>query len=559
MNKVRFFALGGLAENGKNMFVVEVEGDLFILDAGIKYPGSEVYGVEEIIPDYRSLIEIKDRIKGIFMSHGHEDHIAALPHILKDLNVPIYATKLTMEIIKDNLLEEKLKLSDYELNVIDQDSVISFKNAKVSFFNTTHSIPESVGVVVHTPLGSVVYTSDFTFDQSGDLKYQTDFKKINEITNNKVLALLVESGGSTQSRSSYMNIELNHKLNSIFANAEGRILVSLFSSDLLKIQRVVDIAFSNNKKIAIIGRKAQRIVDIAINEGYLDIPKSAFVNLRFIDELNKNDDKDLVALVTGSRHEPFYMLQRMCKKADRLIHITEEDTVVIMTSPVPGTEKMAARTLDVLYRSDAQVKSINDSLLSSSHASADEVKMMINIIKPQYIIPVIGEFRHQYNVRKLAMELGYKEEDVFLMDNGDALTFDEEKAYVTKKEIDVGEIYVDGTADGDVNDYVLRDRELLAEDGALLIIAHVDPRKKVIVGDINIVTKGFVYLKEEEKVLDSIKEEFIKLSEKHLKGKYINWNKYKRDARNTISRFVWRSTRRSPITIPVIISTENRR
>ena len=557
MSEIRFFALGGLAENGKNMFVVEVDKDLFILDAGIKYPGSELFGVDEIIPDYRILERAQKRIKGFFMTHAHEDHIAALPHILQKINAPVYATRFTMEIIKDILVEADLNLADYQLIVIDQNSLIKFGNVRVSFFNTTHSIPESVGVAIQTTRGNIVYTSDFTFDQSSQLKYQTDFGKINQLAEKEVIALLIESVGSHDVRATDMNLELDHKINSVFTSAKGRILVSLFSSDLLKVQKVVDIALSHNKKIAIIGRKAQRIVDIAIKEGYLDIPSESLINLKFIDEKNKNDDKDIVALVTGQRHEPFYMLQRMCRRNDRLIHINNKDTVLIMTSPVPGTEKMAARTLDVLFRSDAKVEVINKRLLSLSHASSDEIKMMINMLKPTYIIPVIGEYRHQYQVRRLATEIGYKEDQVFLMDNGDVLTLGKEP-FVAKGDINVGEILIDGTAIGDVNDYVLRDREILAEDGALIIVAHVDPRKKVLVGEIEIVTKGFVYIKESEEILEAIKQEFIKVSAKNLDTKYINWNEYKRDVRNHLSKFVYEQTRRSPITIPVIISTESK-
>lgn len=557
MSEIRFFALGGLAENGKNMFVVEVDKDLFILDAGIKYPGAELFGVDEIIPDYRILERAQKRIKGFFMTHAHEDHIAALPHILQKINAPVYATRFTMEIIKDILVEADLNLADYQLIVIDQNSLIKFGNVRVSFFNTTHSIPESVGVAIQTTRGNIVYTSDFTFDQSSQLKYQTDFGKINQLAEKEVIALLIESVGSHDVRTTDMNLELDHKINSVFTSAKGRILVSLFSSDLLKVQKVVDIALSHNKKIAIIGRKAQRIVDIAIKEGYLDIPSESLINLKFIDEKNKNDDKDIVALVTGQRHEPFYMLQRMCRRNDRLIHINNKDTVLIMTSPVPGTEKMAARTLDVLFRSDAKVEVINKRLLSLSHASSDEIKMMINMLKPTYIIPVIGEYRHQYQVRRLATEIGYKEDQVFLMDNGDVLTLGKEP-FVAKGDINVGEILIDGTAIGDVNDYVLRDREILAEDGALIIVAHVDPRKKVLVGEIEIVTKGFVYIKESEEILEAIKQEFIKVSAKNLDTKYINWNEYKRDVRNHLSKFVYEQTRRSPITIPVIISTESK-
>lgn len=556
MSKIRFFALGGLGENGKNMYVIEVDQQLFILDAGIKYPSAELYGVDEIIPDYRVLVRAKDRIRGIFLSHAHEDHISALPHLLKDLNVPVYATNFTMQIVNDMLKDEGYQLDTLTLNTISQNSIIKFGNVRVTFFNTTHSIPESVGIAIHTLDGVIVYTSDFTFDQSSDVKYQTDFRKINELSEKNVLLLLTESLGSTLELSGGVSNSLNHRLNSIYTNAEGRIIVSLFSSDLRKIQRIIDISLAHHKKIAIIGRRAQRIVDIAIQNGYLNIPEDSLINLRYIDEKNKNDANDIVALVTGNRHEPFFVLQRMCKKSDRLIHITEKDTVILMTAPVPGTEKMAARTLDILYRSDAQVKVIDKRLLAAAHATAEELKMMMNLLKPKFIVPTIGEYRHQYGMKRLAIEIGYTPEHVFLMDNGDVLTIDDKEAYVAKNDINVGEILIDGTAVGDVNDFVMKDRELLAEDGALLLVAHVSPKTKQIIGEVKIVTKGFVYVQESEELLGRIKDAFMEVSKKHLEGKYINWNDYKRDVRNEVNRFVYQETKRSPITIPVIISTE---
>ena len=557
MSKIRFFALGGLGENGKNMYVIEVDQQYFILDAGIKYPSAELYGVDEIIPDYKVMVRVKDRIRGIFLSHAHEDHIAALPHLLKDLNVPVYATNFTMQIVSDMLKDEGYDLSTLTLNTISQNSIIKFGNVRVTFFNTTHSIPESVGIAIHTIEGVIVYTSDFTFDQSSDIKYQTDFRKINELSEKNVLALLTESLGSTLELNGGVNANLNHRLNSIYANAEGRIIVTAFSSDLRKIQRIIDISLAHKKKIAIIGRRAQRIVDIAIHSGYLTIPEESLTTFRYIDDKNKNDGNDVVALVTGNRHEPFFMLQRMCKKSDRLIHIDDKDTVILMTPPVPGTEKMAARTLDVLYRSDAQVKMIDKRLLTSAHATAEEIKMMINLLKPKYIIPTIGEYRHQYGVKRLAMEIGYSPENIFLLDNGDVLNIDDKDTYVSRNDINVGEILIDGTAVGDVNDFVMKDRELLAEDGALLLVAYVSPKTKQILGDVKIVTKGFVYVQESEELLNKVKETFMDVSKRHLEGKYINWNDYKRDVRNEVNRFIYQETKRSPITIPVIISTES--
>lgn len=557
MSEIRFFALGGLGENGKNMYVVDVDRQYFILDAGLKYPTQELYGVDEIIPNYKMFINIKDRVKGIFLSHAHEDHIGALPHILKELNVPVYATPFTMEIVKDALLEKDFKLKDLTLHTIDHNSIIRFGNVKITFFSTTHSIPESIGIAIHTLDGLIVYTSDFTFAQHSDPKYQTDFQKINELGQKNVIALLPESLGSTLVQDGGIFNALTHKINSVYANAEGRIIVSLFSSDLQKIQRIVDISLKHHKKIAIIGRRAQRIVDIAIEKGYLVIPKHALVNLKFIDDKNKNDANNLVCLVTGSRHEPFYMLQRMCRKQDRLIHITENDTILIMTSPVPGTEKMAARTLDVLYRSEAHIEVVDKRLLASNHATAEELKMMINLLRPKYIIPTIGEYRHQYGVKQLALQMNYKEENIFLLDNGDAVNFIKGKeAFVSTNEIKTGEILIDGTAVGDVNDYVMRDRELLASDGMLLIIANINAKLKTVLGTPKIVSKGFVHLHENESMMDEILAIFDRITDKVLKDKYINWNEYKSQVRDEVSKYVYQSSRRRPITIPVIISTE---
>nr|WIF87856.1 ribonuclease J [Acholeplasma laidlawii] len=462
-----------------------------------------------------------------------------------------------MEVVKDSLKEKNFDLNKLTLNTIDQNSIIRIGNVKITFFSTTHSIPESVGIALHTVDGVIVYTSDFTFAQYSDPNYQTDFPKINDLAQKNVIALLVESLGSTLIQDGGIYNALTHKINSVYANDEGRIIVSLFSSDLQKIQRIVDISLNHHKKIAIIGRRAQRIVDIAIEKGYLVIPKEALVNLKFIDEKNKNDANNLVCLVTGNRHEPFYMLQRMCRKQDRLIHISENDTILLMTSPVPGTEKMAARTLDILYRSDANIEVVDKRLLASNHATAEEIKMMINLLRPKYIIPTIGEYRHQYGVKQLALQMNYKEDQIFLLDNGDAVNLSKGKEpFVSRNEIKTSEILIDGTAVGDVNDFVMRDRELLAADGVLLIIANINAKQKKVLGEPKIVSKGFVHLNENESMIDEIRAIFDKVTDKHLKGKYINWNEYKLQIRDEVSKYVYQTARRRPITIPVIISTE---
>ncbi len=554
--KIHVYALGGLGENGKNMYVVDVDEQIFILDSGIKYPTSELFGVDEIVPDYRMLMNKKHKIKGIFMSHAHEDHIGAISHLLKDINVPIYATNFTMEIIKDSLKDKGYDLEIFEFNTITPYSTIKFGEVKVTFFKTTHSIPESVGIVIQTLDGSIVYTSDFTFDQSNDSNYQTDFQKINEIGERKVLLLMVESINSTLPLDGRMNHMLDSELNRIISHTNERIIVSLFSSDLLKIQKVIDIALKYDKRIAIIGRKAQRIVDIAIKMNYLTIPENKLTNLRYIDDKNQNDDPDLVCLVTGDRHEPFYMLQRMVKKHDRLIHINENDTVIIVTSPIPGTEKMAAKTLDTLYRTDATIEVIDKSYLTINHATRDEIKMMISLLKPQYIMPVIGEYRMQYHLQSLAKEIGYDEKDVFLMNNGDVLRFTDGKPVVQRDRYRTGDILIDGSQAGDVNDIVIHDRELLSEDGALICIGHIDPKNKSLIGEVEVVMKGFMPEIDFEPHREQIKIIFKEAALNHFTNKYINWNDLKSTIRDDINKYLYKETKQRPVTIPVLISTE---
>lgn len=554
--KIHVYALGGLGENGKNMYVVDVDEQIFILDSGIKYPTSELFGVDEIVPDYRMLMNKKHKIKGIFMSHAHEDHIGAISHLLKDINVPIYATNFTMEIIKDSLKDKGYDLEIFEFITITPYSTIKFGEVKVTFFKTTHSIPESVGIVIQTLDGSIVYTSDFTFDQSNDSNYQTDFQKINEIGERKVLLLMVESINSTLPLDGRMNHMLDSELNRIISHTNERIIVSLFSSDLLKIQKVIDIALKYDKRIAIIGRKAQRIVDIAIKMNYLTIPENKLTNLRYIDDKNQNDDPDLVCLVTGDRHEPFYMLQRMVKKHDRLIHINENDTVIIVTSPIPGTEKMAAKTLDTLYRTDATIEVIDKSYLTINHATRDEIKMMISLLKPQYIMPVIGEYRMQYHLQSLAKEIGYDEKEVFLMNNGDVLRFTDGKPVVQRDRYRTGDILIDGSQAGDVNDIVIHDRELLSEDGALICIGHIDPKNKSLIGEVEVVMKGFMPKIDFEPHREQIKIIFKEAALNHFTNKYINWNDLKSTIRDEINKYLYKETKQRPVTIPVLISTE---
>ena len=556
MNKIKIYALGGLGENGKNMYVCDIENRLFILDAGLKYPSVELYGVDSIIPDFSYLEKQKSRIAGLFLSHGHEDHIGAVPRLLKQINIPIYGSKFTLAILKDSLEDQGHDLNDYTFYEVDSSKTMSFNNIKVDFYRVTHSIPESLGIAITTSEGVIVYAPDYNFDQNVDSIYKTEFSKLTSIAGKQVLALLTESLGAERDGYTHSSSKLDHSLIKAFENAESRIIVSAFSTDLLRIQKIIDIALDHNRKIAIIGRKTQRTIDIAVNMGYLKIPESSLVNLKFIDDKNKNELKDSIVLVAGDRHEPFYMLQRMVKKLDRLIHINEDDTIILMTPPVPGTEKIAARTLDILYRNDTNVVKINKNDLPPAHASSEDVKLLVNILNPKYIVPVIGEYRHQYALRELAVQLGYDNEDVVMLDNGQVLEIVDGEKRSTTGGIEAGETFIDGILENDVSSVVLRERESLSQDGVLLIIGNIDARKRVIVSEPEIVSRGFVYMKENEELIEEVRNIFVEVSKRLFTGKYIDWRVYKEQVRDEVGKYLYKTIKRRPIIIPVLVDTQ---
>ncbi len=556
MSRIKIFALGGLGENGKNLYCVDVDNQLFILDAGLKYPGNEFLGVDSIIPDFSYLEHYQNKIAGLFLSHGHEDHIGAVPKLLKTIKMPVYGSNFTLALLKDSMLEQGLTINEYKMFVVDGMKPLMFNDVKVEFFRTTHSIPESMGISIITKDGSIVYAPDYTFNQNTRNSYKTDFKQLSKIANHEILCLMTESLGCEHAGSSKDIRKLDHILNQTFNQAEGRIIVSAFSTDLNRIQHVIDIALQHDREIAIIGRRTQRTVDVAINLGYLKIPKQKLINLRFIDENNENELPNAVVFVTGDRHEPFYMLQRMVKKLDKLIHINNEDTVLMLTPPIPGTERIAARTLDVLYRHDVNVVKISKSDLPPSHALAEDVKLLVNFLNPRFVIPIIGEYRHQYALRNVVITMGYDAKRVLMLDNGQIALINNKKVISLSERVDAPEILVDGSLEGDIGDVVLRDRELLAEDGVILIIANVNSRTRKILTDPEIVSRGFIYMKDNDGLISGISEQFLLVATNELQGKYINWKNFKQQVKKRVSNYVYRHTKRSPIIIPVIIDTQ---
>ncbi len=556
MSKINFFALGGVQENGKNLYVVDIDGSLYILDCGLKYPTADLYGVDVIVNDLSYLVENKKRIKGVFLSHAHDDHIGGVSYLLKEIKTKVYGSRFTLAVLKERLKDDEVTVDEDQLVEVTAKSALKFQDVVIRFFEVAHNIPECFGIAIKTLDGYIIYTSNYNFDQNSKIDYAHMFRSLAVFSKEGVLALLTESLGANNEQSRGTILEFKLRITNIISQATNRLIFSLFSSDILRIQQIVNIAVEHNKKVAIIGRKSQKIVNQAMALGYLKIPQGNLANLRYIDDKNLNDDKDLVVLVTGERHEPYYMLQRMSKQIDRLIHLQSTDTVVILTNPYLGTEKMAARTLDIIYHVTSHVKEFSKSLLPASSANREEIKEMINILKPKYIIPIIGEYRHQYALRIVADCIGYLDDQVIIADNGDILSFEDGKYIGITGEVVSNEVLVDGKAFKDVGDVVMRDRELLADDGVILISANINPRTKTIIVGPEIVSRGFAFERENEDLLIKIKELFMLVSSKCLATKFINWSEYKTAIKNEISHYIYKNTKRNPIVIPVLISTD---
>lgn len=556
MSKIEIFALGGLQENGKNLYCVEVDSKIFILDAGIKFPTSELYGIDRIVPDISYLEENKHNIKGLFLTNGHVEHIGAAGMLLQKLGCKIYGSEFTIALVKDGLECDGVEYSEENFIVVNDRTRLIFEDINVRFFIVAHNIPGCYGVCINTKDGNIIYTSDFSFDQNARINYQKMYSNLTLFSKEEVLALMCESLGALNEDSRGTILEFKKRIEQIFISSDNRIIFSLFSGDLQRIQQIINIAISFNKRVAIIGRKTQRIVDKAISLGYLKIPKESLVSLKFVDENHKNNDKDLVVIITGERHEPYHMLQRMSKGIDRLVKMEKNDTVVVLTVPYIGTEKMAARTLDMIYKVTTKVKVFNSNLLPSPYATREEIKGMINILKPKYILPVIGEYRHQYAFISAAQCVEVNKENIIILDNGDKACLIDSEYKGIHGDVPFGEINIDGRQVGDLGDVVMRDRELLAEDGVIMVIANVNPRTKKVVAGPELVCKGFNFNAPDTDLMELFNVTFAKVSTKYLLSKFIEWADYKNDLKNEVSRLVYKYTRRSPIIIPVLISTD---
>lgn len=557
MSKIKFFALGGLGENGKNMYICEVDDRIFILDAGLKYPSVELYGIDTIIPDFQYLKENKEKIQGIFLSHGHEDHIGAVTELLKEFDVGVFGTHFTISVVEDNLKEEGMNVKDYRLYRINEDKTLKFGNISVEFYNVSHSIPESVNIAICTKDGAIVYAPDFCFDTTKDKKYRTSFSKISDIAKKGVLCLATESLGTSNLNRVNDNSYFDYQILEALQNKQ-RLIVTAFSTDLDKIQRIINLSVEKNRRVAIIGIKTQRIVNIAINSNYLNVPEGKLINLKFLDENNTNDDEDLVIIITGNRHEPFYMLQRMCKKLDRLIEIKENDLILMATPPVPGTERIATKTIDLLLRNKANVIKINKKLMKSSHADNEDLKILYSMLNPKYIIPIVGEYRHQFQQKNLLIDYGFPEQNIIMLDNGEVGLFENGTYQGINSKVQVGDVLVDGSIIGDINEVVLKDRELFSKDGLVCVAITIDSNKREVLAGPEIVCHGFAILDTLEVFIEELKDVVAETLYSYMYKRYIDWNDAKVRLRDKVTQIINKKTKKNPIVITTIIDINNK-
>ena len=547
--KIRLVPLGGLGEVGKNMMVVEYGDDIIIIDAGVMFPDEEMFGVDLVIPDTGYLADKKQRIRGILITHGHEDHVGGLPYILPMLDFPpIYATRLTQGLIMVKLKEHRL-LDKATINVITPGDEVELGVCKAGFFRVNHSIPDAVGIVLHTPIGAVVHTGDYKFDYTPVDGKPADFGELARIGNEGVLVMMgdstrVESPGYTPSER-----VINDSFDKIFANASGRILIATFASLISRVQQVVDAAVRYDRFVALTGRSMINNVQMAIELGYLNIPKGTLIR---VEDINKFNPQQIVIISTGSQGEPTSALTRIANQDHRQIRIQAGDTVILSATPVPGNEKMVNRTINNLFRQGAEVYYQGISNVHvSGHGAQEELKLMLSLLRPRFFIPVHGEYRQLVLHAKLAYTLGTPEDHIVVAEDGDLIEVTQEGIHLVDHTA-AGNVFVDGLSVGDVGQIVLRDRKVLSQDGILMTVITVDKETGQPIAGPDIVSRGFVYMRDADELLASARERVLD-SLIGLNGHSSDWAYVKDKIKNTLSEFLYEKTHRRPMIIPVVM------
>jgi ribonuclease J len=547
-SKLKIIPLGGLSEIGKNMMAMEYQDDIIIIDAGLMFPGEEMLGIDLVIPDISYLLEKREKIRGIVITHGHEDHIGALPYLLPQLNVPVYSTRLTQGLISVKLKERKA-LAGAKLNVAPFGSQVTLGRFKVELFPVCHSIPDAAGLIISTPLGTIVHSGDFKLDYTPVHGKPTDLSRLAQLGSQGVLLLLSDSTYAELPGYTPSERLVGETLDRVMAEAPGRVIVTTFSSLVSRIQQVIDAAAKHQRRVFVVGRSMTDIVRMTLELGYLKDPDGILARM---DELKGMPHNRVVFVTTGSQGEPTSALVRIANRDHRQVHIVRGDTVVLSATPVPGNESLINRTVDTLFKQGAQV--LYDKVAQvhvHGHGSQEELKLLLNLVKPRFFIPVHGEYRHLSLHAKLAQSVGIPRENIFLLEDGDVLELSPSAGKVTGK-VSSGNVYVDGLSVGDIGSIVLRNRRMLSRDGIVVVIIAINRQTGKLVGRPDIVSRGFVDTRESKDMIDESRDLVAKALD-HSGARPADWGFINTKVRDILNKFYYEQTKRRPMILPVMV------
>lgn len=550
MSNIKLIALGGVRENGKNLYIAEVDESIFILDVGLKYPENEQLGVDFVIPNMDYLFENKDRIAGVFLTHGHADAIGALPYLLVETKVPVFGSELTIELAKLFVKGNDTVKKFNDFHVIDEDTEIDFGGTVVSFFKTTHSIPESLGIVLKTSEGNIVYTGDFKFDQTASQSYATDFARLAEIGREGVLALLSDSANADSTIQVASESEVAKEISDTIGDWEGRVIVAAVASNLSRIQQVFEAAARTGRRVVLTGFDIENIVRTAIR-----LKKLSLVDERLLikpKEMSKFEDHELIILETGRMGEPINGLRKMSIGRHRYVEIKEGDLVYIVTTPSIAKEALVARVENMIYQAGGVVKLITQDLRVSGHGNERDLQLMLNLLQPKFLFPIQGEYRELAAHAKAAMAIGMLPENIFIPKRGSIMEY-EKGDFVPSGAVSSGDVMIDGNAIGDVGNIVLRDRKVLSEDGIFIVAITVNRRDKKIISKAKVHTRGFVYVKKSRDILRESADLINKTVEDYLEKDNFDWGELKGSVRDNLAKYLFEQTKRRPAILPVVM------